>query len=156
MPVSLHPANSIFFPGGGGGGGSVTKLYPTQAAPRTVACKAPLSMGFSRQEYWSGLPIPSPGDLPDLGVKPGSPALQADLFIDWAMREAKMESKGNTSSKCRHTYWPNSRVTIVFLQKANRGVCSIGLPQAIWQWGIHYWPSLNILLKPRRLSESSE
>ena len=38
----------------------------------------PPSMGFSRQEYWSGLPCPSPGDLPDLGIEPGSPTLQAD------------------------------------------------------------------------------
>ena len=44
----------------------------------TAACQAPLSMGFSRQEYWSGLPFPSPGDLPNPGIKPGSPALQAD------------------------------------------------------------------------------
>ena len=44
----------------------------------TVACQAPLSMEFSRQEYWSGLPFPSPGDLPDPGIDPGSPALQAD------------------------------------------------------------------------------
>ena len=46
--------------------------------PWTVACQAPLSMGFSRQEYWSGSPIPSPGGLPNPGIKPGSPALQAD------------------------------------------------------------------------------
>ena len=45
--------------------------------PWTVVCQPPLSMGFSRQEYWSGLPVPSPGDLPDPGIKPGSPALQA-------------------------------------------------------------------------------
>ena len=45
---------------------------------RTVACWAPLSMEFSRQEYWSGLPFPSPRDLPDPGIKPRSPALQAD------------------------------------------------------------------------------
>ena len=44
----------------------------------TVAHQAPLSMGFSRQEYWSGLPFPSPGDLPDPGIEPMSPALQAD------------------------------------------------------------------------------
>ena len=44
----------------------------------TVAHQAPLSMGFSRQEYWSGLPFPSPGDLPDAGIKPRSPTLQAD------------------------------------------------------------------------------
>ena len=46
--------------------------------PWTVAHHAALSMGFSRQEYWSGLPFPSPGDLPHLGMEPRSPALQAD------------------------------------------------------------------------------
>ena len=50
------------------------------ATPWTVAYQAPLSMRFSRQEYWSGLPFPSPGDLPDLGIKPGSPALEADAL----------------------------------------------------------------------------
>ena len=45
--------------------------------PWTVACRAPLSMGFSGQENWSGLPCPPPGDLPDPGIKPMSPALQA-------------------------------------------------------------------------------
>ena len=48
------------------------------AIPWTVARQAPLSMGFSRQEYGSGLPCPSPGDLPDPGIEPRSPALQAD------------------------------------------------------------------------------
>ena len=61
-----------------GGGGLVAKSCLTLVVPWTVACQAPLSMGFSRQEYWSGLPFPSPGDLPDPGIKPGSPALQAD------------------------------------------------------------------------------
>ena len=46
----------------------------------TVAFQAPLSMGFSRQESWSGLPFPSPGDLPDPGIEPRSPALQADAL----------------------------------------------------------------------------
>ena len=46
--------------------------------PWVITCQAPLSMGFSRQEYWSGLPFPSPGDLPKPGIKPGSPTLQAD------------------------------------------------------------------------------
>ena len=50
------------------------------ATPWSVAYQAPLSMGFSRQEYWSGLPFPSPGDLPDPGIEPGSPALQADTL----------------------------------------------------------------------------
>ena len=50
------------------------------ATPWTVAHHAPLSVGFSRQEYWSGLPFPSPENLPLPGIKPGSPALQADAL----------------------------------------------------------------------------
>jgi len=50
------------------------------ATPWTVAYQAPPSMGFSRQECWSGLPFPSPGDLPDPGIEPGSPTLQADTL----------------------------------------------------------------------------
>ena len=46
--------------------------------PWITACQAPLSMGFSRQGYWSGFPFPSPGDLPKPGIEPGSPVLQAD------------------------------------------------------------------------------
>ena len=59
------------------GGGLVTKSGPTLVTIWTVAHQAPLSMGFSRQEYWSGLPFPSPGDLPHPGIKLRSPALQA-------------------------------------------------------------------------------
>ena len=51
------------------------------ATPWTVAHQAPPSMGFSRQEYWRGLPFPSPGDLPNPGIEPGSPALQTDTLI---------------------------------------------------------------------------
>ena len=50
------------------------------ATPWTVAYQAPLSMGFSGQEYWSGLPFPSPGDLLDPGIEPGSPVLEADAL----------------------------------------------------------------------------
>ena len=64
------------------GGGLVAKSCLTLATPWTVACQAPLSMGFSRQEYWSGLPFPSPGDLPDPGIEPRSPVLQADSLIN--------------------------------------------------------------------------
>ena len=60
------------------GGGLVTKSCLTLVTPWTVASQAPLPMGFSRQEYWSGLPFPSPGDLPNPGIKPESPALQAN------------------------------------------------------------------------------
>ena len=53
---------------------------PLFATPQTVAYQASLSMGFSRQECWSGLPFPSPGDLPNPGIEPGSPTLQADTL----------------------------------------------------------------------------
>ena len=59
--------------------GLVTKLCPTLTTPRTVVPLVPLSMGFPRQEYCSsGLPFPAPGDLPDLGIEPRSPAMEAD------------------------------------------------------------------------------
>ena len=60
------------------GGGLVAKLCPTLCDPMTLAHQAPLSMGFSRREYWSGLPFPSPRDLPHPGIESGSPALKAD------------------------------------------------------------------------------
>ena len=56
----------------------VAQSCPTLCDTWTVACQAPLSMGFSRQEYWSEYPFPFPGDLPDPGIKPSSPTLQAD------------------------------------------------------------------------------
>ena len=59
------------------GKGSRVRLFVT---PWTVAYQAPPSLGFSRQEYWSGLPFPSPGDLPNPGIEPGSPVLQADTL----------------------------------------------------------------------------
>ena len=56
---------------------SLVQLFMT---PRTVARQPPLSMGFPRQEYWNGLPYPFPGDLPDPGIKPPSPALAGIVF----------------------------------------------------------------------------
>ena len=57
---------------------SRVRLFVT---PWTVAHQPPQYMEFSRQEYWSGLPFPSPGDLPDPGIEPGSPSLQADALL---------------------------------------------------------------------------
>ena len=56
---------------------SCVRLFAT---PQTVACQAPLSMGFSKKDYWSGLPFPPPGDLPHSGIKPLSPALPGGFF----------------------------------------------------------------------------
>ena len=73
--------------------------------PWTVAHQAPLSMGFSRQEYWSGLPFPSPGDLPNPGIEPGSPALQADslptepLGKPFKLQVLLIAGERNTSNK---------------------------------------------------------
>ena len=64
------------------------------ATPWTVASQAPLSMGFSRQEHWSGLPFPSPGDLPDPGIKPESPAFQADSLLTELQRNPYFGEKG--------------------------------------------------------------
>ena len=63
------------------------------ATPWTVACQAPLSVGFSRQEYWDGLPFPSPGDLPGPGIEPGSPASQADALLSELLGKPKIASR---------------------------------------------------------------
>ena len=68
--------HSITYPHSGGG--LVTKSCPTLATPWTVACWAPLTLGLPRQQYWSGLPFPSPENLPNPGIKPTSPVLQVD------------------------------------------------------------------------------
>ena len=64
-------------------------------------------MGFSRKEYCSGLPFPSPGDLPDPGIKPGSPALEAGAFNLWATREAKNTLEGNNKRLTEAEEWHN-------------------------------------------------
>ena len=66
------------------------------ATPWTVAHQAPLSMGVSRQEYWSGLPCPPPGDLPNLGIEAESPTLQADALPIVLLKTLKKKTlKGN-------------------------------------------------------------
>ena len=60
---------------------SVASIVSDSATPWTVAHQAPLSMGFSRQEYWSGLPFPFPWDLPNPGIEPRSPALQVNSLL---------------------------------------------------------------------------
>ena len=57
-------------------------VYLAQSCPTLwpAACQAPLSMGYTRQKYWSGLPFPTPGDLPDPGIEPVSPALTGRFF----------------------------------------------------------------------------
>ena len=68
------------------------------ATPWTVDYQAPPSMGLSRQEYWSGLPFPSPGDLPDPGIKPRSPAFQADALTSEPPGKLKLQHRKSLKS----------------------------------------------------------
>ena len=83
------------------------------ATPWNVAYQAPLSMGFSRQEYWSGLPFPSPGDLPNPGIEPRSPSVWADaltseppgkplLSIIWPSNSIPRSLSERTENTCPH------------------------------------------------------
>ena len=77
------------------------------ATPWNVACQTPLSMGFSRQGYWDGMPFPFPGDLPDPGIEPGSLALQAYSL------PSELPGKPNRGSKVNkenHICFAQSRI----------------------------------------------
>ena len=74
------------------------------ATPWTVARLAPLSIEFSRQEYWSGLPFPSPGDIPNSGIEPRSPALQTDTLAS--------EPPGKILYKSGNVCWVSDRLKI--------------------------------------------
>ena len=85
--------------------------------PQTVAHQTPLSMGFSRQEYWSGLPFPSLGDLPNPGIEPGSPTFQADALtskppgrLDINCKKKKTIRNTNTQT-LNNTFLNNQHVT---------------------------------------------
>ena len=78
---------------------SCVRLFAT---PWTVAYQASPSMGFSRQEYWSGLPFPSPGDLPDPGIEPGSPALEADALTSEPQGSPTGEKNGKPQQYTCH------------------------------------------------------
>ena len=98
------------------------------AIPWTVAHQATLSMGFSRQEYWSGLPVPSPGDLPDPGIKSRSPALQGDMLpseppgksSSLLKNDRKCPSTHGTLKKweeyttCKNANQPNYQILLIF------------------------------------------
>ena len=82
----------------------------------TVPCQTPLSMGFPRQEYWSGLPFPSPGDLPDPGIEPLSPALAGGFITTSATREAQnnMEVPEKLKIALAHCDGPHSLCGVCF------------------------------------------
>ena len=84
--------------------------------PQTVALQVPLSMGFSRQEYWSGLPRPPPGDIPNPGIEPRSPALQVDSLpaLDYHLssRHKSFSFKSHTVSLFMYLFNAKTKVDI--------------------------------------------
>ena len=107
-----EPAEQKSMIDGGGGDRSLAKLCPTLVTPWTATHQVPLSMGFPRQESWSGLPFPSPGDLPDPGIEPASPTWQADSLqtelqgkpIDDSS-DITSSSHGSVPPELRAKYW---------------------------------------------------
>ena len=94
------------------------------ATPWTVACQAPPSVGFSRQECWSGLPFPSPGDLPDPGIEPGSLhcGQTGRRFTFWATREAQAPLPMEFSRLEYWSGWPFPSLGIYPTQGLNLGL----------------------------------
>ena len=80
LSTKVHLVKAMVFPAVMYGCESWNIKKADSVIPWTIVYQASLSMGFSRQEYWSGLPFPSPGDLPDPGIEPRSPALQAEAL----------------------------------------------------------------------------
>ena len=88
-------------------GGLVAKSCLTLATPWTVACQAPLAMGFSRQEYCSGLSFPSPHYIPNIGIEPRFPALQTDSLLveppgkpTQSFPKSQKDPKQESSNRC--------------------------------------------------------
>ena len=110
----------------------------------TVACQAPLSMGFSRQECWSRLPFPSPGDLRDPGIEPRSPALQADALPS--------EPPGKNLFKSVLLGFPGGSDCNLLLPSVGKYPHFIILSPSLWQcfskYGMHS-VHLRIMLKCR-------
>ena len=89
------------------------------ATPWTVAYQASPSMGFSRQDYWSGLPFPSPGDLPNQGIEPGSPALEAGTLTS--------EPPGKWTKFIVNMCWMQSNAFSVTIKMTIRVLCALVL-----------------------------
>ena len=119
---------------------SLVRLFTT---PWTVAYQAPWSMGFSRQEYWSGLPFPFPGDLPNPGIEPRSPALQTDALLSEPLGKL-FPTAAAAAAKSRQSYptlWdprdgspPGSPIPWI-LQERTLAWVAISFSNA-WKWKV--------------------
>ena len=106
------------------------KVKSETVTPWTIAHQAPLSMGFHRQGYWSGLPFPSPGDLPNTGIEPRSPTLQTDSLP--AEVQGKPKNSGVSSLSLLQRIFPT--------QKSSQGLlyCRWILYQLSYQGTINF------------------
>ena len=80
---------------------SIASVVSDSVTPWSVGFKAPLPMGFARQEYWSGLPFPPPGDLPDPGTEPMSPALAGGFFTTEPLGKPRKRRRGKERKRGR-------------------------------------------------------
>ena len=107
---------------------SVVQLCLTLCHPRTVAHQAPPSMEFSRQQYWNGLPFRSPGDLPDPGMQPRFPALQADSLP--SEQPGKPKGLWQSHPKGRSKKEPMSRIMPRMAFWADLGIPAPGISES--------------------------
>jgi len=122
-----------------GDGGLVTKSCPTLVTPWTGACQAPLSMGFSRQDYWCGLPFPSAVDLCNPDIEPGSPALQADSLLTELRGNQNMtqrHERANAIRKLAPTGSFNTRGHNPQLEGKKKWYLQSAVKQSTIQWGL--------------------
>ena len=99
---------------------AVLSRVPLSAIPWTAARQAPLSMGFSRQEYWSGLQCPPPGGLSDPGIEPRSPALEGEFFTIEPPGDTGFRSKTESLSKMV-LFWEKQKYRMVQYVLSRRG-----------------------------------
>ena len=119
------------------------------AASRTVTCQAPLCMGFSRPEYWSGLPFPSLGDLFKPGIEPGSPALQENSLHSEPPGKPSPNRREGTCSTIRRVRYSGMKVKVKSLGRVRLFVTPwTVIYQASLSMGIsrhEYWSGLPFL-----------
>ena len=118
---------------------SVAQSRPTFAAPWTVVHQAPMPMEFSRQEYWSGLPFPTPGNLSDLGMKPIFPALAGRFFTPEPLGKSK--GRRNThcipSVSCTSAGWFLCAVSSILKRLMLSAIGVLILTSEKWRHGLH-------------------
>ena len=130
----------------------VTQSCSALCSPVDIAHQSPLSTGSSRQEYWSGLPFPSPGDLPDQGIKPRSPALEADFLPSEPPGKPRLPTDfckklrfyPSCGAQCHQPAWLCFRVSV---SSARTLLCSpmLDLSGQSWGFSIPLWQEEQLL-----------